>query len=277
MKLAEQLETIIVNRLAQDNLMLPLLAPIAGKVNELVRRSDASIKELTDVIQNDPLLTALTVRSASSLGTTTLEQTVNKLGAQRVRGILAEACGRKVMESRDNKTMETTRLIWEHSRAVGILAQRIGVLAGVPDPDVCFVAGLLHDIGKPVLASILLEAEAQIVQRNPKLWIDGEVWVTIVDNLHRRIAIELAQKWQFPEVIQAVMAPFTDYDVGNRLSIWNAVHFSNAVVKQLGIYPGKVIAEDNDALVMVGRSLLGVDDEGLGRVTGDLKAKSQFG
>lgn len=277
MKLAEQLETIIVNRLAQDNLMLPLLAPIAGKVNELVRRSDASIKELTDVIQNDPLLTALTVRSASSLGTTTLEQTVNKLGAQRVRGILAEACGRKVMESRDNKTMETTRLIWEHSRAVGILAQRIGVLAGVPDPDVCFVAGLLHDIGKPVLASILLEAEAQIVQRNPKLWIDGEVWVTIVDNLHRRIAIELAQKWQFPEAIQAVMAPFTDYDVGNRLSIWNAVHFSNAVVKQLGIYPGKVIAEDNDALVMVGRSLLGVDDEGLGRVTGDLKAKSQFG
>jgi HD-like signal output (HDOD) protein len=277
MKLAEQLETIIVNRLAQDNLMLPLLAPIAGKVNELVRRSDASVKEFTDVIQNDPLLTALTVRSASTLGTSTLEQTINKLGAQRVRGILAEAGGRKVMESRDGKTMETTRLIWEHSRAVGMLSQRIGVLAGVPEPDVCFVAGLLHDIGKPVLASILLEAEAQIVQRNPKLWIDGEVWVTIVNNLHRKIAIELAQKWQFPEAIQAVMAPFTDYDVGNRLSIWNAVHFSNAVVKQLGIYPGKVVAEDNDALVMVGRSLLGVDDDGLSRVTGDLKAKSQFG
>lgn len=257
--------------------MLPLLAPIAGKVNELVRRSEVSVKELTDIIQNDPLLAALTVRSAATVGTSTLEQTISKLGAQRVRGILAEACGRKVMESRDTKTMETTRLIWEHSRAVGMLSQRIGVLAGVPDPDVCFVAGLLHDIGKPVLASILLEAEAQIIQRNPKLWIDGEVWVTIVDNLHRKIAIELAQKWQFPEAIQAVMAPFSDYDVGNRLSIWNAVQFSNAIVKQMGIYPGKVVAEDNDALVMVGRSLLGVDDDGLSRVTGDLKAKSQFG
>jgi HD-like signal output (HDOD) protein len=277
MKLGEQLEAIITNRLTQDNLTLPLLAPIAAKVNELVRRSDASIKEMSEMVQIDPVLAALTMRQAAAFGSKTLENAAVKLGAQRLRGVLAEACGRKVMESRDHKTMETTRSIWEHCRAVGLLAQRVGVLAGVPDPDVCFVAGILHDVGRPVLAVLLLEAEAQIVMRNPKLWIDGETWVQVVENLHRKIAIELAKKWQFPEDVQALLVPFTDYDVANRVSTWNTVHFANAVVKQLGIYPGQVPEEENDAVVMVGRSLMGIDDDSLKRVTSDIKAKTQFG
>ena len=277
MKLGEQLELIITNRLAQDNLTLPLLAPIVAKVNEVVRRSDASLKEMTELSQMDPVLVALIMRQAAGFGSKTLEQGTAKLGTQRVRGILAEACGRKVMESRDQKTMETTRSIWEHCRAVGLLAQRVGVLSGVPEPDVCFLAGILHDVGRPVLAVLLLEAEAQIVLRNPKLWIDGDTWVQVVENLHRKIAIELAKKWQFPEEVQSLLVPFTDYDVANRVSTWNTVHFANSVVKQLGIYPGTVPEQENDAVVMVGRSLMGIDDDSLKRVTSDLKVKTQFG
>ena len=132
MKLAEQLEAIITNRLAQDNLTLPLLAPIAAKVNEVVRRSDATVKELTETVQMDPILAALIMKQAGQFGIKTLEQASNKLGPQRVRSVLAEACGRKVMESRDHKTLEAVRLIWEHARAVGLLAQFEVVSTEVP-------------------------------------------------------------------------------------------------------------------------------------------------
>jgi putative nucleotidyltransferase with HDIG domain len=276
MKLAEQLEIILQNRIAQDNLTLPLLTIVAAKVNELIRRPEPTARELVAHLELDPILAALIMRQAASAGSRTLEQAVAKLGIGKVRAIMAETSSHRVTDSRDPKTAESTRLVWEHSRAVAIVAQNVAVLVGVEEPDVCFMAGLLHDIGKPVVATMLLEAEAQIVQRNPKLWIDGDTWVGVVQRSHRKIAIDLAKKWQFPEEVQSVAEQFSDYDIGNRQSIGNAVHFSNALVKQLGIYLGDVPADDNDALVMVGRSLLGIDDEGIARVTADIKTRCRL-
>lgn len=276
MKLAEQLELILDNRIAQDNLTLPLLPPVAAKANDVVRRTDAASKDLVSTIELDPVLAALVMRQSASAGARTLEQAVTKLGAQKVRAILAESSSHRVVESRDPKSAEATRLLWEHVRAVAIIAQDVAVLAGVEEPEVCYLAGLLHDIGKPVVATMLLEAEAQIAQRNPKLWIDGEAWIGVVDRTHRKIGVSLAKKWQFPDEVQAVVQVFSDYDAGNRKSISNAVHFSNALAKQVGVCLGEVSAEDNDALVMVGKSLLGLDDDGIGRITADIKTRCKL-
>jgi putative nucleotidyltransferase with HDIG domain len=276
MKLAEQLELILDNRIAQDNLSLPLLPAVAARANDVVRRPDATPKDLVATIEIDPILAALVMRQAGSAGCRTLEQAVTKIGPQKVRSILAESSSHRVMESRDQKSAEATRLIWEHCRAVAILAQDIAVLAGVAEPEVCYLAGLLHDVGKPVVATMLLEAEAQIAQRNPKLWIDGDTWIGVVDRTHRKIGINLAKKWQFPEEVQHAAQSFSDYDVGNRQSIGNATHFGNALAKQVGVCLGEVSAEDNEAMVMVGKSLLGLDDDSIARVTEDIKSRCKL-
>jgi putative nucleotidyltransferase with HDIG domain len=276
MKLAEQLELILQNRIAQDSLTLPLLAAVSAKTNEVVRRTDATAKDLIDIIEMDPILAALVMRQGAAVGCKTLDQVISKVGLQKIRSILVDAASHRVMESRDPKSAEATKLLWEHSRAVAIMAQNVGILIGVEEPDVCFVAGLLHDIGKPVVATMLLEAETQISQRNPKLWIDGETWVGVVDRTHRKIAIDLAKKWQFSEEVQAAVLPFSDYDVANRQSITNAVHFANALAKQMGIYLSGGTADDHDALVMVGSSLLGLDEEAIARVTADVKTRCRL-
>jgi putative nucleotidyltransferase with HDIG domain len=194
----------------------------------------------------------------------------------KIRAILGESSSHRAAESRDPKSAEATRLIWEHGRAVAILAQDVAVLAGVEEPQVCYLTGLLHDIGKAVVATMLLEAEAQIAQRNPKLWIDGDTWIGVVDRTHRKIGVSLAKKWQFSEEVQSSVQAFADYDAANRQSVANAVHFSNALAKQLGICLGSVSAADNDALVMVGRSLLGIDEDGIARVTADIKTRCRL-
>jgi putative nucleotidyltransferase with HDIG domain len=277
MKLAEQLEIILGNRIAQDNLTLPLLPAIVAKANDVVRRADATAKDLVATIELDPILAAVVLRLGAAAGCRTIEQSVAKVGVQKVRSVLAEASAHRVTESRDAKTAEATRMLWDHARAVAILAQNVAILAGVEEPEVCFVAGLLHDIGKPVVAIMLLEAEAQIAQRNPKLWsIDGEAWVGVVERTHRKIATDLTKKWQFPEEIQNAVLQFSDYDATNRQSIANAVHFANALAKQMGITLGEVSADDNDAMVMVGRSMLGLDDEAVSRVAADAKARCRL-
>ena len=104
---------------------------------------------------------------------------------------------------------------------------------------------------------------------------DFNTWLGVVQRTHRPIGLSLAKKWQLSEDIQKAIEECGDYDPANRLSTGNAVRFANAVAKQQGIYVGEVNADDNDALVMVGRSLLGIDDETLTRLSGDLKEKAK--
>jgi putative nucleotidyltransferase with HDIG domain len=205
----------------------------------------------------------------------TISQAVSRLGTKNLRTILLEVSTRRIFESRDQKVATTVKALWEHSRAVAQLAQKVAVVSGAADPDTAYLAGLLHDVGKPVVATMLLEAENQILQRNPKLWIDFATWMDVIQRCHRPIGLILAQKWQLPEEVQKAIEESADYDPANRLSTGNAVRFANAVAKQQGIYAGEVNADDNDALVMVGRSLLGIDDETLARLSSDLKEKSR--
>jgi putative nucleotidyltransferase with HDIG domain len=277
MKLAEQLEIILENRIAQDSLTLPLLPVIVARASEVVRRTDATAKDLVATVELDPILAAVVLRHGAAAGCRTLEQTVTTIGVQKVRSILAETSTHRVSESHDAKTAESTRMLWDHARVVAILAQNVAILAGIEEPEVCYVAGLLHDIGKPVVATMLLEAESQIAQRNPKLWsINGDAWIGVVERTHRKIATNLAKKWQFPEEIQTAVLQFSDYNAADRHSIGNVVHFSNALAKQMGIALGEVSAADNDALVMVGRSLLGLDDEAVTRVADDAKVRCRL-
>ena len=62
-----------------------------------------------------------------------------------------------------------------------------------------------------------------------------------------------------------------DYDNSDRTSLVNAVVFSNALAKKCGVYVGSVDAEDVDAIVMIGRSLIGVNDEVIKTLTKSLK------
>ncbi len=281
MDFAEQLELIVKARIEKDNLTLPALPVIAFKAIELTRAPDISLQDVSTLIEKDPVLAAQILRMCNSAAMATREpcksinQAVTRLGTKNLRSALLEISARKLFESRDTKVSAAVKVLWEHSRAVALLAQKVSVVSGAADPDTAYLAGLLHDVGKPVVATMLLEAENQILQRNPKLWIDFPTWLGVLQRCHRPIGLSLAKKWQLTEEIQKAIEECADYDPANRLSTGNAVRFANAVTKQQGIYIGEVNADDNDALVMVGRSLLGIDDETLARLAGDLKEKAK--
>ena len=281
MKFAEQLEQIVKSRIEKDSLTLPALPAVAFKAIELTRTADFNMQDVASLVEKDPVLAAQTLRLCNSVAMAarepckTISQAVSRLGTKNLRTILLEVSTRRIFESRDQKVATTVKALWEHSRAVAQLAQKVAVVSGAADPDTAYLAGLLHDVGKPVVATMLLEAENQILQRNPKLWIDFATWMDVIQRCHRPIGLILAQKWQLPEEVQKAIEESADYDPANRLSTGNAVRFANAVAKQQGIYAGEVNADDNDALVMVGRSLLGIDDETLARLSSDLKEKSR--
>jgi HD-like signal output (HDOD) protein len=278
--LAEQLEKIVTRRIASDQLVLPSMPATALKCLQMLKDPDLSLKDAAVVIERDPVMTAQIIRLANSAGLATREpvqsvlHAVTRFGVQKLRTFLIESATRKLFESRDNRIAEATRGLWEHSLAVAIMAQDVVTIANCGAPEMGYLAGLLHDVGKPVVAAMLLEAEKLILSTKPSMaWITAAEWVGIIQRIHRQVAVALAKKWEMPDGVSLSIKDCEEYDNADRLSVANAVRFANAVAKQQGIYVGEVNADDINALVMIGQSLLGLDSETVARLGAGLKAK----
>ncbi len=277
-KLAQELKAILIKRIQSDQLVVPTIPNVVAKAQEVLREGDsAAVKRAVEILEQDPFLAARALRvgagpkSAAGQKKPTIAESVNRLGPRGVKALLVEATAQKVFVSRDAEIANALRRIWEHSVAVGTLARDVLALSGHADSDAAYLAGLLHDVGKPVVASILLEAERQTTELYNRSWIAAPEWVEVINKTHRAVGFALAEKWQLPEGILKCLQENLDYDNSDRTSLVNAVCFANALAKKSGAYVGSFDPEDVDAIVMIGRSLIGVNDEVLKTLTKGLK------
>ena len=276
--LADQMADIVMKRVEADRLVLPTLPVAADRSLQLLRDADVNLKTVARTLERDPMLSARVLRAANAAAfggsVSNLEQAVSRLGVQKLKVLLIDASARKVFESRDPRIAEAFRLLWEHSLAVALLARDVAALSGAGDPDVSYLAGLLHDIGKPVLGAMMLEAEKMVVGSRPgATWVNAEAWLAGVQKVHRQVGISLAEHWQLPEMVKRTIAESGEYDSTNRHSAVNAVCFANALAKSQGFYAGQCDVDDANALLMIGRSLLGIDEEPVLRLVATLKER----
>ena len=278
-RLSEQLEQIVLKRIAEDSLVLPTLPAVVTKALEVLKDPEVSFKQVGVIIERDPVLAARLLRSATSAafsaGTkkVSLPEALTRLGAKSVRAILVEATAQKVFLSRDPKISDSMKRLWQHSVAVGTLARDVLALSGNADSEAAYLAGLLHDVGKPVVASILLEFERQVTEVYNRPFIDSAEWISVIGRTHRPVGVALAEKWQMPEQVTRCIRECVEYDNADCASLVNIVCFSNSLAKKTGIYAGTIDADEVDALVMIGRSIIGANDEIIKTLTRGLKER----
>jgi putative nucleotidyltransferase with HDIG domain len=278
-RLAEQLQRIITKRIEEDSLVLPMLPLVATKCLEVLKNPNFSLKDLAAVIEKDPIVTVQLLRFVNSAAIGTREpikkvqDAVARLGVNQLRTFLVEAATRRLFESKDTRILTTNKRIWEHSLVVASVAADIAALANSGDAETAYLAGLLHDVGKPVVAAMLLEAERSIrLSRPDAVWISPADFLTVVQKIHRPLGIKLAQKWEVPEPVIRAIRDCDDYDSSERSSAANAVRLANAIVKEQGIYEGEVNKDDVEAMVMIGQSVLGVDISACRQLVGSVRA-----
>ncbi|MGC3998691.1 MAG: HDOD domain-containing protein [Anaeromyxobacter sp.] len=278
-KLSSELEAILVKRIQSDQLVLPTMPAVATRVLEVLRDPDAGMKEVSQVLEKDPVIAARALRMATSAAfaaggkKVTLQEALARIGTKALKTLLVEASAQKLFVSRNPQINEQLRGLWEHSVAVGILARDVLALTGAPESEPAYLAGLLHDVGKPIVATVLLELERQVSEVYQKGWIDSGEWMTVVGRVHRKVGVALVEKWQLPGTIVACVRDAAEYEKAERHSLANAVCFGNALAKKSGIYNGAIDAEDNDAIIMIGRSVIGISDDILRTLTKGLRER----
>jgi putative nucleotidyltransferase with HDIG domain len=272
-------EEAVLRRIESDDVELPPLPAMAAKCLGLLNAANFSLADVARLIETDPILAAQVIRLANAASSApvapirSITECVSRIGAGELRLFLIETSTRRTIESIDRDIARMCLGLWEHSLAVAIMARDLLRHAKSPRPDAGYLGGLLHDIGKAVTATMLLDSERRLRGKRTQHWFPPATWNTLVSRIHRTVGVALAVKWGLPDEIVRSIRDAADYDSADPHSEANAVCLANALAKREGLYVGPSDAEEIESQIFVGRALFSVDDEPLKYLTGYLKER----
>jgi len=222
---------------------LPTLPRLHTQVTHELQSPNGSLEMVSQFVRQDPIMAAkfLQVINSAFFG---LAYTISDpgeavmfLGSVRTRELILMA---GVFSQFDEIRCPgfSAEQIWQHSLQVARLAQGVA-LVQTEDPklaEMAFTAGLLHDIGKLVLAGNVPEkyATAHKLQQFKKIQ-QSEAELTILNTTHAELGACLLGSWRLPlRIVEAVAwhhCPSKSYDPG--FSVLTAVHAGNALAHEI--------------------------------------------
>jgi putative nucleotidyltransferase with HDIG domain len=276
----DKLSQIILDRLEKDKLVIPAMPVVATQCMGILDDPKQTFAAVGNLVGKDPILASRVLRLANSAAfpgksqVSTLDQAIARMGIEGLKLAIVNYAMYQAFSSRDERIQASFRGIWEHSLAVALIARELSVRLKPPsplEPGTAYLAGLLHDVGKPVVGALLLEAEKMISDKEASFnWIGHGVWKRVVANSHRRVGTTLARKWNLPPALVRAVEFSNTLDESDPVSFSNLVCLANAFAKQQGLYAGDVDLGENDELVAKGKQMLGLPNDVLAQVASGL-------
>lgn len=223
---------------------LPSVPHLFTEIVEELQSDDASLGRIGEIVGQDVAMTAQVLRLVNSAyfglrqTITSPERAVSYLGIGALSSLVL---GHEVFREADDDLLARFGLgeLWTHSADVAALARRIVELEGGDTlvRDDAFTAGLLHDVGKIILAKNYPERYAAVLEAA------GEEGVSLeaaerdgFQACHGGIGAYLMSVWGLPNsVIEAIAyhhCPSESRSSGFRPL--TAVHAANALLRSAG-------------------------------------------
>ncbi len=182
---------------------LPVFPQNVPQLLDLLDKPEIDADEVVNLIAFDPSLTTNVMRLCNSvrLGggspATDLHEAVIRLGFQEVYQLVVALSSAKVlMPPQKGYGLDATEL-WQHSVATALAAKSLAEQTG-EDASLLFTAGLLHDIGKVVLAQTLETKYAGLlaeITENQHSLLEAEKKLLGVQ--HAELGGRLLARWNF--------------------------------------------------------------------------------
>jgi len=273
---ADKLNSVLLNKINDGTLVLPMMHALTNKIKKVVQETTFDAKAATALIDKDPVLAALLLQKiqASSTGrqdaVDSIRIAVSRLELRDIKSYLVNAASNQVFASSIPQANETLQALIDHALLVALFSQDLAGIVGCPSES-AYLAGLLHDIGQIIVAIYLIEVERSLPLGpggNKRPWIDYNTWVDVIHRIHQTVSSTLAKKWGFPSAIQEVIATCHDFDSASRQAVSNVVRFADALALRDGVGISTPDQQNQImAQLMIGRSMLGVDEEVVERLS----------
>ncbi|MCP4378843.1 MAG: HDOD domain-containing protein, partial [bacterium] len=188
---------------------LPASQPVSISVLEFLVGDTELSGQFSDIVTLDPAITVavLALANSGAVGQSlTIDSAIEKLGFDTVRASLLAGNGFTVAEDNQSDIGLDIEAFVQHSLAVAIAAEKLSGFSDVPvDPTNAFICGLLHDIGKLVLARVVPKSYRRALDTATRHRGNiSEYERDIIGVDHSVAGLHLARQWRLGNAIQAV-------------------------------------------------------------------------
>jgi len=218
--------------------LLPPFPAIAQRVLALTSAEDVNIRELEGLIKMDPSFSAELLRFANSAlfgarrEITSLAQAIMMSGTERVKTMATLVAINRMV--RAAVRVAALRKVWTHSLVTAVLAEQVARAAGM-QPESAYTAGLLHNLGVLGMMSAYPDEYSRMLEVSDDFGFDLlQTERDLFEIDHCAAGAYIAQDWNFPDDLAAVIATHHDPPVKGERSLYNIVAVSWRLSDVLG-------------------------------------------
>jgi HD-like signal output (HDOD) protein len=193
----------IIRLIESGGLKLPAYDPVSIKLQEAVANKTEDIGEIESLILSDQALAAEVLRAANSpffcglSPVRTIRTAVVRLGTQQMRRLVLLISEHAKYRAQNPALHGMLNDLWRHASTTALAAQWLSkrlYLTGIE--EICFLGGLLHDIGKLVILKAIDELERTENLEPPSPALLNE----ILQAEHCHLGHKMLQEWNIPDI-----------------------------------------------------------------------------
>lgn len=221
----EQSKTVNENEILKAKILakadnIPPLPIVAQELLKLTRSDEGSLKKIIDKIKTDQGISSKVLKLINSpfyalrKEITSIDQASMLLGTATIKNIVLSVSIEDFYKKNFSIYGTTGNKLWEHSHNTATIAEIIGKKLKL-DSDACYLAGLMHDIGKVVLVDFLVKETKNFEDEKSQTGMT-----------HQEVAGIVLGKWGLgKQIINSVVNHHTvDNDIFNKI-----IYFANQI------------------------------------------------
>ena len=191
---------------------LPTLSTVAMKLSRLLMDINMSAKDVAEVIQYDQAIVTKMLKMVNSAffgfsnKVSSVQHALMLLGFNTVRNAIVAIDVIKVLNTGKNIKGFDISQFWYHAIGVAVISRHLDEQTGSHYREDVFTAGIIHDIGKIVMAHYFgdrFQAVLQTMNREQVNFWDAEQKHFPMN--HAEVGLQLAKRWHLPETMYAVI------------------------------------------------------------------------
>jgi len=223
---------------------LPSLPDIVVEITHALNNDDVDTKILALKISRDQALATkvLGLANSSFYGmqskVASIPQAVSVLGFNSVRSLVTAAAVVQTFSTTQSQGLDYTEF-WKHAIATALSAKAIAKYLGL-NQDQAFIIGLLHNIGRFVLATYLSTGYQEVLQWRTDNHSDlttAELHVLGID--HKSVGRAVLKHWKFPSTIIATLITPQPDNVHEHAQSAALAAIADAIAYGLGMSAGE--------------------------------------
>lgn len=194
--------------LEANRLVLPTLPDIALNIREAVTKGNTSSQELAEMIITDPSLSARLIHVANSplyrgaVDVNSIQMAVTRLGSATTRTLVTSLVMQQMFSPKSKLLEHHFREVWRQGVNVSAISRALASLTTHLDADEAMLAGLIHQIGKLSILSL--------VENIPEFRDLPARLGKLLEKAHVPIGKIIMDTWDFPDSLKLVPSEYLD-------------------------------------------------------------------